>query len=86
MLYLNFYIIKKINNMRKDSSTLKINLADFPGGIVGKNPPANAGDRRWISSLGRFHMLQSNRACVPKFLSPWSRAQEPQLLKLEHLD
>ena len=34
-----------MNNMRKDSSTLKIKLADFPRGIVGKNSPANAGDR-----------------------------------------
>ena len=47
MLYLNIYIIKKMNNTRKDSSTLKIKLADFPGGIVGKNSPANAGDRGW---------------------------------------
>ena len=32
-------------------------LLDFPNGIVGKNPPANAGDMGLIPGLGRSHML-----------------------------
>ena len=38
---------------------LKKNL-DIPGGIVGKNLSANAGDTSSIPGLGRFHMLRSN--------------------------
>ena len=41
---------------------------DFPGGTVGKNPPANAGDTGSIPGPGRFHMVQSNEACVPQLL------------------
>ena len=33
-----------------------------------ENPPANAGDTGSIPGLGRFHMLQSNKACVPQLL------------------
>ena len=33
---------------------------DFPGGTVGKNPPAKAGDVVSILGLGRFHILWSN--------------------------
>ena len=33
---------------------------DFSGGIVDKNPPANAGDMGSIPGLGRFHMPQGN--------------------------
>jgi len=29
-------------------------MAGFPGGSVGKNPPANAGDAGLIPGLGRF--------------------------------
>ena len=32
---------------------------DFPGGIVTKNPPANAGNTDLIPGPGRSHMLQS---------------------------
>ena len=32
----------------------------FPGGVVIKNPPANAGDTSSIPGLGRSHMPQSN--------------------------
>ena len=35
-------------------------IQDFPGGLVVKNPPANAGDTGSIPGLGRFHLLQSN--------------------------
>ena len=33
---------------------------DFPGGIVVKNPPANAGDTGSSPGLGRSHMPWSN--------------------------
>ena len=32
---------------------------DYPGGVVGNNLPANAGDMSSIPGLGRFHMLKS---------------------------
>ena len=31
-------------------------ILDFPGGIVDKNPPVNAGNMGSISGLGRFHL------------------------------
>ncbi|KAJ8790001.1 hypothetical protein J1605_004753 [Eschrichtius robustus] len=53
---------------------------DFPGGVVVKNPPANAGDRGSIPGPGRSHVPRSNKARVPQLLSLHSRAREPQLL------
>ena len=35
----------------------KIVLEGFPGGVVVKNPPANAGDTGSSPGLGRSHML-----------------------------
>ena len=35
-------------------------VADFPGGAVVKNPPANAGDTGSIPGPGRSHMPWSN--------------------------
>ena len=35
-------------------------LEDFPGGIVVKNPPANAGDMGSSPGLGRSHMTRNN--------------------------
>ena len=35
-------------------------LENFPGGLVVKNLPANAGDTASILELGRFHVPQSN--------------------------
>ena len=35
-------------------------MADFPGGTVEKNLPANAGNTGSIPGLGRSHMLQNN--------------------------
>ena len=32
----------------------------FPGDVVGKNLPADAGDRNSVPGLGRFHKAQSN--------------------------
>ena len=55
-------------------------IADFPGGAVVKNPPANAGDTGSSPGLGRSHMLRSNYARAPQLLSLRSRAREPQLL------
>ena len=52
----------------------------FPGGVVVKNQPANAGDMGSSRGLGRSHMLQSNWARLPQLLSLRSRAREPQLL------
>ena len=40
---------------------------DFPGDTVDKNPPANAGDTGLIPGPGRFHMPQSNWACVHSY-------------------
>ena len=57
------------------------NFQDLPGGTVVKNPPAIAGDTGSSPGPGRFHMLQSNEACVPQLLSLHSRAHKPQLLK-----
>ena len=42
---------------------------DFPGGLVVKNPPANAGDMGSIPGPGRFHMLWGNEAPEPQLLS-----------------
>ena len=56
---------------------------DFPGDIVDKNPPANAGDMGSIPGPGRFHMPQVNWACVPQLFSPRPRACKPQLLSLQ---
>ena len=33
---------------------------DFPGGLVVKNPSANAGDMGSTSGVGRFHIPQGN--------------------------
>ena len=43
---------------------------DFPGGPVVKNPPANAGDKGSIPSLGRSYMPRGNKTNVPQFLKP----------------
>ena len=42
-----------------EMSSLKRN-ADFPGGSVVKNPPANAGDTGSISGPERFHVPWNN--------------------------
>ena len=38
----------------------KVQLRDFPGGAVVKNPPASAGDTGSSPGLGRSHMPQSD--------------------------
>ena len=61
---------------------LEIDYKDFPGGVVVKNLPANAGDMGSSPGLGRSHMPWSNWACEPQLLSLHSRARKPQLLSL----
>ena len=48
------------SNWHLENALSKNNRQDFPGGRVGKNPPANVGDMSLIPGLGRFDMLQSN--------------------------
>ena len=57
-------------------------MLGFPGGVVVRNPPANAGDTSSSPGPGGSHMLQSDWARVPQVLSLHSRAHEPQLLSL----
>ena len=45
--------------MRKKNEQNFLNLG-FPGGLVVKNLPANAGDMGSIPGLGKSHMPQSN--------------------------
>ena len=58
----------------------------FPGGTMGKNLPANAGDMGLIPGPGRFHMPRNNPAHMSKLLSLHSRAQEPQQEKPPQLE
>ena len=55
----------------------KYTLRDFPGGPMLKTPPANAGDRGSIPSLGISHMPWSNSACA-QLLKPEPRASATQ--------
>ena len=43
-------------------------MENFPGSLVFKNTPANAGDMGSIPGPGRSHMPQSNEACAPRVL------------------
>ena len=43
-----------------DSVSLKDKEGDFPGGLMVKNPPANAEDTGSIPGPGSSHMPQSN--------------------------
>ena len=53
----------------------------FPGGLVVKNRPADAGDVGLISDPGRSCVpLGSSQARAPHLGSPWIRARRPQLL------
>ena len=62
---------------------------DFSGGIVDKNPPANAGDMGSIPGPRRFHRPWSNQspcattteACVPSTYAP---QQEKPLKRKTH--
>lgn len=49
---------------------------EFPGGTLGKNPPASAGDMGSILGLGRLHMLQGGGVCMSQLLSSYTVATE----------
>ena len=49
---------------------------DFPGCVVDKNLPVNAGDMDLIPGPGRFHMPWSNSARALQLLSPCTVARE----------
>ena len=51
---------------------------EFPGGPMAKNLPVNVGNTGSIPALGRFHMPQSNYACMPQLLRLCSRVWAPQ--------
>ena len=52
---------------------------DFPGSLVVKDQPSNAGDTDSIASLWRPHMQQSNWAHAPQLLKP-----TPQICRWHH--
>ena len=52
--------IKWCNNHGNGVTVSQKRLKGFPGGSVVKNPPANAGGKGLIPSLGRSHMTWSN--------------------------
>ena len=52
---------KHIFQLLVDKAVLEnMYLWEFPGGLVVKNPPVNAGDTGLIPGLGRFHMPWGN--------------------------
>ena len=55
---------------RNPGGQIRRDVLDFPGGPVGKNLPANAGDVGWIHGPGRSHTRQ---------VSPWATATETSL-------
>ena len=60
-----------------------MDIEGFPGGLVVKNLPANAGT--WVQSLA-WEDATCHGATKPMcLLSPHCRAREPQLLKPTHL-
>ena len=56
----------------------------FPGGVVVKNPPANAGETG--PGPGRSHMPRSNWACTLEPVSHNYWARVSQILKPVHLE
>ena len=55
------FLNSKLNALeRLAKNELLKECRDFPGGLVVKNLPANAGDMGSIPGLGRFHMLRGN--------------------------
>ena len=44
----------------QETEQVKAMARDFPGGPVGKNPTADAGDVGSIPGLGRWHVLRGN--------------------------
>ena len=54
----------------------KTELEDFPGGVVVRNLPANAGDTGLSPGPGRSHTRRSNEAREPQLLSPRAATTE----------
>ena len=57
-----------------DAAKIKKESEDFPGGRVGKSPPA--GDTGLTPDLGRYRMLWGNGARAPQPLSPHAATAE----------
>ena len=53
---------------------------DFPGGAVGKNPPAKAGGTGSVPDPGRPRTPQSSKARGPQLLSPLTHCRGPRAL------
>ena len=51
-------------------TTVNPGVQDFPGGLVVKSPPANAGDMGSTPGPGRFHTSQNNSARAPHLSMP----------------
>ena len=47
----------------------EVKKRDFPGGLVVKNPPCNAGDTDSTPGPRRFHMPQSSETQILQLLS-----------------
>ena len=56
---------------------------NFPGGLVVKNPPANAGRKSLIPGLEGFHMPQGSWAHPPQLLSPHATTTRAPALQQE---
>lgn len=61
--------------------TEEIEVRDFPGGLVVKNPPQMQG--KWVLSL-KIPRAAGHLSPCAKLLSPFSRVHKPQLLKPVH--
>ena len=52
----HFLYAQSLGLVERTNSTIKTKLAEFPGGPVVENPPANAGDTDLILGMERFYM------------------------------
>ena len=59
-----------------DQGSYKKGHKDFPGGLVNRSLPANAGDTDSVPGLGGFHIPWSNQAWVLQLMNLLS--QEPE--------
>ena len=63
-------------------------MQGFPGSLVVKNPPANAGDKRlWVPFLGQEDLLKEKMATHSDILAwriPWTEEPGgPQFIRLQ---
>ena len=56
----NLFLFWVVCTLKKITASLKDNFMNFPGGLVVKNLPVNAGYMGLIPGSGRSHMLWSN--------------------------